>query len=455
MSWKVNAADINFINPIGGNKNGATSADWTAAYDGMLTSEKYPRTYISFIRCDGPQDFTSGYCSISMRTHYTTQNSNRDFMTLAYYRDLGESDYIRCSAIENFASTRSASSAMQLPYSNKWYMFASVYISKTSRKSYIIDPEDGTVLGYNLNTEVTNFGTLSTFSGGQPPYFLATGNFFPDFYFAEIDMWEDELSQSELQAFSQVGFAELNRPTNLVLSWNFMRDWKASGAVDSVDDAAGSDANLIIPSSLNNASNFSTSNPVPVFIISPTGAEHDLLSFSLFSATAGTAKAAAYPTGTPQPSDADIFNGVGAVATGSAVLDGVGDFALTLTGLDTGTTYDIFFIQDEDDLGTYNNPQMQSITTPTKYSEIITNIEGNETLNLSNIKYKWYDSTDLSALGSSTADGTTEVTDGTGLLEITLPDGVTTTAKGSQGTMMLQVDDGGTIKTAYHIATVK
>ncbi len=455
MSWKVNAVNINIINPIGGEYNGATSSDWTTAYDNLPVLDKYPRTYVQFVRCDGPQDFTSGTCNINFRTHYTSNQGSRDIQTVTFFRDLASSQYVQNDAQENFTSTRSANAKMQIPYSNNWYMLASVYESTTLRTSYIIDPSDGSVLDSDVNTQVTNLGIPSNFSGGEPPYLTTSGTFFPDLYFAEIDMWEAALSQAELQAFAQVGFAELNRPTDLVLSWNFMRDWKASGAVNSVEDSAGSDANLIIPSSLNNASNFSTSNPVPVFIISPTGAEHDLLSFSLFSATAGTAKAAAYPTGTPQPSDADIFNGVGAVATGSAALDGVNDFTLTISGLDTGTTYDIFFIQDENDLGTYNNPQMQTITTPTKYSEIITNIEGTETTNLSNIKYKWFDSTDLSALGSSTADGTTEVTDGTGLLEVTLPNGVTTTAKGSQGTMMLQVDDGGTIKTAYHIVTVK
>jgi hypothetical protein len=357
-------------------------------------------------------------------------------------------------------------SAFSASSSGRWLAFAQVYVSDTIKKEYLIDPSDGTVIFTNTRSELQTSTSLLT---SQTAFRFALNSSFnttvgdPDgddgMYVGEVCVWRRELSQSDLQAFAQVGFASINEPTDLVLDWNFLIDWRSTSSTDTINDsstygATGTFETFPLWYTSSPWNNFSTDNPVPVFIPQITNNQHDLLSLSIFSGLAGECYFSVYAANATAPTEAEIVAGSG-LTNGNVTLDGTNTFSTSVAQPDTGTDYIIYLVQDENDAGSYGPIVPLEYTSSTKYSEIITDIEGTETTNLNNIKYKWFDSTDLSALSSSTADGTTEVTDGTGLLEVTLKDGVTATAKGSQGTMMLQVDDGGTIKTAYHIVTVK
>lgn len=350
--------------------------------------------------------------------------------------------------------------------SGRWLVFAQVYSSASLRTEYLIDPSDGTVIFTNTRTDVQTSTSLLT---SQTAFRYALGttinkSFGGDYdrddgaYIGEVCVWRRDISQSDLQAFAQVGFASINEPTDLVLDWNFLVDWRTDSSTDTINDSSTYGATGTFETSFGYTTspwnNFSTDNPVPVFIPQITDNQHDTLGLDIFSGVAGECYFSVYAANATAPTEAEIVAGSG-LTNGNVTLDGTNTFSTSVAQPDTGTDYILYLVQDENDAGSYGPIVPIEYTSSTKYSEIITDIEGTETTNLNNIKYKWFDSTDLSALGSSTADGTTEVTDGTGLLEITLPDGVTTTAKGSQGTMMLQVDDGGTIKTAYHIVTVK
>ncbi len=345
---------------------------------------------------------------------------------------------------------------------DRWFFIAAKFNSPSDITTYMIDPDNGNVLLTLQDTDLTT-STASTTSSTQ---FKMHGVFSTDtntdrsdgFYVGEALLWDEGLSLSELQAFAQVGFGHINRPQNLILDWNFLLDWRGTNATDTIDDKSNSGATGTFGKAFGQVTtgwdNFSTDNPVPVFIPQIADNQHDVLNLSIFSGVAGECYFSVYAANATAPTEAEIVAGSG-LTNGSVTLDGTSTLSTSVAQPDTGTDYIIYLVQDENDAGSYGPIVPIEYTSSTKYSEIITDIEGTETTNLTNIKYKWFDSTDLSALGSSTADGTTEVTDGTGLLEVTLPNGLATTAKGSQGTLMLQVDDGGTVKTAYHIVTVK
>jgi hypothetical protein len=177
------------------------------------------------------------------------------------------------------------------------------------------------------------------------------------------------------------------------------------------------------------------------------------MTVALFSATTGTAKMSAYPAGTPQPTEEEIFAGATAVETISVEPDGASEVTGVFTNLVTGTDYVIYSVQD-DGQGGYGPVASFVFTTPTKYSEIITDVTGAEVTGQSGIQWAWFDEENPSTLTTAVTQGVAELTDATGLLEITLPTSIST-PKGSKGTMVLRADWGGGVQTASHLVEVK
>ena len=336
---------------------------------------------------------------------------------------------------------------------------------------YAIDPADGTVLYKNIyNHPIPSApaypydGTVRGSSNFTVPFNIAraatnatvVNSHTHDMLLAEWDYWEGTAkTEAELVALSQVGFAETNLPQDLVFSINWMRDWRLDGNPTQTDDASGNGNHAVITSE----HAYTLDNPVPVFLMRTASAEHDYMEIGLFSASTGTARICAYPSGTAQPSDSDIFNGVGAVSSVIAQPDGIVEGLYQLSGLDTDTEYEIFAIQDELDSGSYGTVAKITVNTPYKYSETVNNVNGDPWISKTGIQWSWFDSTDANSLGSASASGTlsstlSEETDATGLLEITLPTSIST-AKGGQGTMVLRSDFDGAVQTASHIVTVK
>jgi hypothetical protein len=343
------------------------------------------------------------------------------------------------------------------------------YASKTI-SNYIIDPSDGSVLQERSTLDPSDYSTalhseVATSAIGDLTWTLQTGysNYTGgvqsytdyDLLIAEWSVWQRALTKAELVAYSQVGFAEINAPTDLGFSFNFMRDWSATSGSKQEVFSSVNPADILLSTYTDEQLNYVLDNPVPVYLLNQTSSEPDGIDLSLFSAVNGTAKVSAYPSGTAQPTDADIFNGVGAVSTLTLQPDGLGDVTGTMTGLVTGTEYVLYSVQDElDGGGTYGSVASVTLTTPTKYSENISDVAGTSVGAQTGIQWAWFDSVDPDTLGNPSAQGTAEVTDATGLLEVTLPTTIST-AKGSQGTMVLRSDWGGSTQTASHLVEVK
>lgn len=351
----------------------------------------------------------------------------------------------------------------------RWYCFAMSFDPQVAQViAYIIEPTTGTLL-YKAASPIVAPDLL------LPPY---VDQAFPDstqyiraevvgnssvnghandwltngcMMVGEIAYWEDVVSESEFITLAQKGFAHLNRPTNLSFDWNMMLDW---GGGTNIPDLSGNGydgqmADTLMPSS------FSTDNPVPVFIVQETGNEHDVLTLDLFSGIAGECRWGVYPRGHAEPTPADVWNGVApATSTGSVVLDGASSSQVNIAQPDTGTDYDIYFTQDETGGGVYTEVTKFQYTSPTKYSELITDVTGTSVGAQTGIQWAWFDEENPSQLTTAVTQGTAEITDGTGLLEITLPTTILT-PKGSKGTMVLRADWGGGVQTASHLAEVK
>ena len=493
MSMFVDQGEY-FFTGTKGIRTSTTSSPFTS-FDGLAFADRYPLTIFSFFKFNnyfnaGSSQPSSAY--VTRRTAYgrwADGTANQMDSTLDVELDTGvvsgsgafdDVDNTMYTGASDRWDGNFASQTIQMlevfgpdgpdeyaaSSAGRWLAFAQVYSSESLRTEYLIDPSDGTVVFTNIRTDTQTSTSLLTSQTSFRYALQSTINktFGGDYdrddgaYIGEVCVWRRDISQADLQAFAQVGFASINEPTDLVVDWNFLVDWRTDSSTDTINDSSPYGATGEFETSFGYTTspwnNFSTDNPVPVFIPQITDNQHDVLNLDIFSGIAGECYFSVYAANATAPTEAEIVAGSG-LTNGSVTLDGINTSSTSVAQPDTGTVYIIYLVQDENDAGSYGPIVPIEYTSSTKYSEIITDIEGTETTNLNNIKYKWYDSTDLSALGSSTADGTTEVTDGTGLLEITLLDGVTTTAKGSQGTMMLQVDDGGTIKTAYHIVTVK
>jgi hypothetical protein len=268
---------------------------------------------------------------------------------------------------------------------------------------------------------------------------------------AEIAYWDVVKTEAEIRAFAAEGFASINQPENLVFDWNFMKDWRLADPLVIPDDS-GNGNHGVIGASISDS--YLPDAPVPVFLITEAESEFDSHNFSIFSTIVGTVALSAYPLGTPEPSAADVYNGVGAIQTAQFVHDATGLNVGGISGLETGTEYLVYAVQDESGSGDYSRVVSIVSKTPTKYSEIITDVTGAEVTGQSGIQWAWFDEENPSTLTTAVTQGVAELTDATGLLEITLPTSIST-PKGSKGTMVLRADWGGSTQTASHLVEVK
>ncbi len=435
---------------------------WTTGEGQSNNTDKVRRKFIAW-----PVFFSNGYLNHTLtEISPQTKASGDNTVESPYFRNTWYSGAFHTV----FASFETRESLGGTPIKDKWLFIASKGDLTTGTGSItVIDPEDGTVLDHqtvsngrllsdpifdtvdnDIAGNTFNLSADSNHPNGSPVHTDWTVQV------AEIDVWNDIKSTAELQAFAQVGFADINLNTNLQLSWNFMRNWEA---------VSGSKYQVLCATGDNNTGNFTGTipttsfmytldNPVPVFLLRSTDNEHDYTRFGVFTAATGTTKVSVYTSGTAQPSKADIFNGVGAVSQTTLTPDGVSEAFGDASGLTTGTDYVAYAVQDEFDLGSYGPVATTNFTTPTKYSEIITDVEGNIAANGLGIEWAWFDAQLPQNMNNPAASGIQESTDANGLLEITLPTSVAT-AKGSKGTMVLRAEWLSGESSAAHIVTVK
>lgn len=428
---------------------------YVTANDSYITQRKAISTfYQSF--SPNPAGYLLTETALSMDTGTGGDFSNTDDTAFLDWQD--QWDGVNNDAINVLVTPESNVSA-----GGRWFFRATVFDAGVQH-DYLIDPADGTVLVNKTENLVQPASAVTTNTTSVRLYGSVSGGLSTEskgaegLKIGEHCTWNRVISLADLQAFAQVGFASINEPTGLILDWNFLVDWRSIVATDKMKDYSTND----ITSTFNKAfgqvdtpwNNFSTDNPVPVFIPSISSTEHDTVTANVFSGNAGTCYIGVYPRAATAPTAPQLVAGTGAISTASAVLDGTSASDITATHPDTGTEYTLYLVQDTTGSGDYTDVFDIDYTSPTKYSETLIDIDGASLDSITAIEYSWYDSTDFNNLGSAKITGTVEVTDGSGLLETTLPTTITT-AKGADGTMVLKVDDAGTIRTAAHIVTVK
>ena len=429
----------------------ATAAYEAAFYPVLTQAGRYPLTIGYFVKGNrSVYGATAGTTTLRVRGGAWNPSNSPSTTAEVEFRDVNERPRFIAREIGN-GPNRSASLSTDFSVmEDKWYFIAASYFSASYRRVTVHDPIDGSLIGQVLDT--ANSSTLDITSG-----VLGIGAQFFDSLgmettVAEMCTWREFMDLADLAAFSQVGFAATNRPTNLMQDLNFIYNWQSTGDPLVVEDNGPYGMDATLPSTTDIV--YTPESPVPVFITDLSNMEFNEITYLMFSVQAGSAYAALYPSGTVRPPNADIVAGTGALASGSVALDGAAPLNLTLTLPNTDTAYVVYFAQDIGDGGSNYNEESSTFTSPTKYSETVVDIDDTALASLTAISYAWYDSTDFSNLGSAKTTGTAEVTDGSALLEITLPTSITT-AKGSDGTMVLKVDDGGTVRTAAHVVTVK
>lgn len=267
---------------------------------------------------------------------------------------------------------------------------------------------------------------------------------------AEYCQWNVVVPEAELQALSQTGFADINRPDNLIYDYNFMIDWTVTGANTIENRAKNYAPTLNATANILTANmGYSVDNPVEVLNIIQVATEHDSITFNLFSAFLGTAYYVVKPSSSPAPTESEIVADPDSMSLSYPTSE---SRELIVTGLTTGESMSLYLVVDTG--GSYSSILQHDFTTPTKYSEIITDVTGAEVTEQSGIQWAWFDEENPSTLSSPSTQGVAELTDATGLLEITLPTSIST-PKGSKGTMVLRADWGGGVQTASHVAEVK
>lgn len=355
---------------------------------------------------------------------------------------------------------------------DRWLLMAGTCDHTTGQSRFLmIDPSDGVILTQGSTTTapstgVDPYGVVST---GPAPNFNVTFEYQVDnnstnaalraarwsdwdAMVAEFCGWDRVLTDGELQAFAQVGFAAINAPTGLAYDFNFMRDWRPTSTTEVYSEVNPADTMFF---DSQHTVTYRPAAPVPVYLLSAKpNPEFNSYQIGLFSATTGTSRMGAWPSGTPQPSNDDIFNGVGAVESFTLQPDGINEVIGTFTTLDTGTSYEIFSIQDElDGGGTYGAVGTLTITTPVKASEIVQNSAGTLWASRSGWNWAWFDSADPQNMVAPTDKGALEDTDASGLIEITLSN--TTLAKGQTGSLVLESNFDAADQISIHNVQVK
>lgn len=381
------------------------------------------------------------------------QNASDPSFSVSYssYED-GETPQFGAVAKGN-GTSRLASTLGDVPAHNsneRWFFVVAQYSSNNFRGITVIDPSDGAILKNALDGQSAagfNRGNILGLS-----LRLGRSNLQPKMVIAEIVSWREVVPITELQAFAQVGFAATNRPANLLQDINFIYNWQNTGAANEVEDRGPHGMDVVLPTDPNVV--YVTDSPVPVFIVILDNLGPSSADYSLFSVQPGTGYLGAWPAGTPRPSDEDIVAGIDAVTTVSGYMDGVNNTNVSLPLADTGTTYEIYGVQDINDAGTDFNSYTGNVTSPTKYSQNVASAAGDRWVNKTGIRWAWFDDIEPQNFSSPAAKGSGESVDSDGLLEITLPSSIST-PKGSRGTMVLYAtfDDGE--QTAYHPVTVK
>lgn len=428
-----------------------TAAYETAFYPDLTQAGRYPLTIGYFVK-GNRSVYGATADTTTLRVRGGAWNPGNSLSTTAEteFKDVNERPAFIAREIGNGPNRQALLQTDASIMEDKWYFIAASYFSATYRRVTVHDPIDGSLIGQTLDT--TNSSTLGITSGvlGIGAQFF--GSLGMETTVAEMCTWREFMDLADLAAFSQVGFAATNRPTNLMQDLNFIYNWQSTGDPLVVEDNGPYSMDATLPSTTD--IEYTPESPVPVFITDLSNIKFNEVTYLMFSVQAGSAYAALYPSGTARPSNADIVAGTGALASGSVALDGTAPLDLTLTLPNTDTAYVVYFAQDIGDGGSNYNEESSTFTSPTKYSETVVDIDDASLNNKTGIEYAWYDSVDFNNLGNVKTSGTAEVTNGSGLLEITLPTTITT-AKGADGTMVLKVDDAGTIRTAAHIVTVK
>lgn len=368
---------------------------------------------------------TTGFVKISERTVYAgdfssmTSSTNTNFggkvgFDIDFFNDQTMS-MLAFTDNNNLAATIQSGIDFSSWY-DEWVMYA-ISITPTEFDMYCIRCSDGVTL-YSYN-QVRNSNIPAAFS---PAFFMTRLDYERRMTIAENAMWDRALSEAELQAFAQVGFATDNAATDLKYSWEFMTGDTASQF-------------------------FSTDNPVDVLSVEVTNRGYDEVTVETFTVLSQTANIVVYASGTAPGSAADRYNGVGAVATVTLASPTVGGLdTTTITGLSPDTQYEIYFSHDASTSYLSNN-------TPDFFTKVLcqldlVDVSGDALANTAGIEWAWYSEQDPNSFTTPKDSGTGVTLDGQ-----TFRVGVERSAfvqSGFTGALVLYVNDGGTLRTGYY-----
>lgn len=357
-----------------------TSVNYRYDFGISMTSQDYDSARFLGIKVDANDFNSAGTFNIT-----TTSPSNLDF---GQYIPQGQS-------VMTVGLDRTA-------HLNKWLMMAFSHNKTTlQRDIYLIDCDSGTVL--NSTTVTSSYNSPATSADYDYQHHdirSPEGN--EKVGMAEEWMVNEILTEQEIIDISQAGFVANTYPSTILIDNNFMLplDTTSEAPKTKVLDNGNSRYETFHQGT---SLVFSTDNPVSVLKIEDTTPTTTGVDVQAFSILTETAKVVVYPINS-SPSASDAFNGTGATATTSITFDGSASSTATITGLSSGTSYDVYAVQ-EDGAGGYLLTEKAVIETDTGLTLALTDIEGTALSNVADIEYAVFLGTAANALGTKLDSG--------------------------------------------------
>lgn len=358
-----------------------TNVNYRYDFGLSMTSQDYDGARFLGIKVDAGDFNAAGMFNIT-----TTSPSNLDF---GQYIPQGQS-------VMNVGLDRTA-------HLNKWLLMAFSHNKTTlERNIYLIDCETATVLQTEQVTASYNSPATSADYDYQHHDLRAPeGN--EEVMMGEEFLVNEILTQQDLIDISQQGFVASSYPSTILVDNNFMLplDTTSASPASKVIDNGNSGRYETFHSGT--TLNTSTDNPVSVLKIEDTTPTTTSIDVQAFSILTETAKVVVYPINS-SPSASDVFNGIGATATTPITFDGSTSSTVTVTGLSSGTTYDVYAVQ-EDGTGGYILTEKSVIETDTGFTIALTDVEGTALNNVADIEYAIFLGTAANALSTEIDSG--------------------------------------------------
>lgn len=286
---------------------------------------------------------------------------------------------------------------------NKWLLMAFSHNKITlERNIYLIDCETATVLQTEQVTASYNSPAASADYDYQHHDLRAPeGN--EEVMMGEEFLVNEILTQQDLIDISQQGFVASSYPSTILVDNNFMLplDTTSAHPRSKVRDSGNNDRYETFHSG--SVLVTSTDNPVSVLRVESATPSNTSVDIQAFSILTETAKVVVYPINS-SPSASDVFNGIGATATTPITFDGSTSSTVTVTGLSSGTTYDVYAVQ-ESGTGGYILTEKSVIETDTGFTIALTDVEGTALNNVADIEYAIFLGTAANALSTEIDSG--------------------------------------------------